>query len=298
MPPPVEDGAGLDTEQQKKSRCSNLVQHLQEAQPAVGPECAKCGLRGNVEAMSNKWDLKIGSTSKATSHILCNRSYGGLSRRWAKDSALLVWWNAKGDEDKKEWYMKHMSVERCKGEGFDLMINIVEEQKQVSGQEARLGDEYITYRQWALQEKTMDPKLEKPALEAKWLDLITKSSTPKIFERGQWLLGQFAGLRKETIDGSYTSVSQAKATRCANVEALRKARTKGDDLVEEAKRRRLDSTVAMPGPPTRVAQTAGVAVNDVTTKVMQINCSDGLWDGELWQQDEDARMAAEVANRT
>lgn len=52
---------------------SKSILELRQAAPTLGVVCSKCGLRGNQTPAENKFDMKVGTSSKSTQHIACQR---------------------------------------------------------------------------------------------------------------------------------------------------------------------------------------------------------------------------------
>lgn len=262
--------------------------------PAVGPECCKCGLKGNDDALNNKFDMKIGASAKTTAHIACNRAYGALARKWARDASMKLWWDNKSEEGKRDWYRKHLSVERSAGDSYKLSLDVVDAQKKSAGTEVRNCDSYVPFRTWAVEERILYPRFTMSDLESKWNALIARSSTPKMWARGQWLMGRFDGVRKDDVDSAMSESVTSRHVACSDVKSLREARKSADEALEGIKRKRSENNIAMPAEPPGPVVPRGLVQNDVTAQVLSTPTMDSAWEGALWQQDESSKLAAEV----
>lgn len=272
----------------------DAISLLKKSQPASGPTCCKCGLRGNATTANDKYDIKIGVSAKTTQHVACHRSYGALTRRWAKDPAVKVWWESKGEDDKAQWYLGRLATERKMGEDHSLCIDVVSSQSSATGNETRGRDAYITFRDWCIEEKILNPGISMVELQAQWNQLITSGSTPKLWDRGQWLLGQYKGVVSDDIDSNMTTVTTTRSSKCRDATSLRAARSDGQNLIRDAKRMRRDQAPTMPVDLAANAVPRHMAANDVTDLLALSAQTSCAWEGELWQLDEDTKRAAEV----
>lgn len=104
-------------------------------------------------------------------------------------------WASKTPEQRASYYRtRKADHQRGTRHNFDQVTLEVGEEVKESGSKKSV-DTYIPFETWRRDKILEEPDWEKEDFEKEWSRLIHETDEPKIFERNQWLLGRFEGVR-------------------------------------------------------------------------------------------------------
>jgi hypothetical protein len=120
-----------------------------------------------------------------------NNAYAALTKRWAKNRQLKVWWEGLSDPQQVDWYVKQSAhpsgVKRC----FDELTYVETATtaiEHVNGEVDRLLPWKIFRRNGLMSGQT------EMQLEKEFVDLTTNARAECRFVRGEWLVPEFQGM--------------------------------------------------------------------------------------------------------
>ena len=150
-------------------------------------------------------------------------SYKALSERWKKHRNLKVAWGNKGDEDRKDWYVKQQQLPANAKRKFEEI-----EYTETAGDEACTDDFEVD--KWMTFSDFEDKGLlrQKPGgqIEQEWIDIVTSRTQECRYARKEWLIPRVACVERHTgARQSQTSNLTRTATNLIpeDVEQLRRS---------------------------------------------------------------------------
>lgn len=165
------------------------------AQYMVAGACASSsGTALTLDCPKCKQRLPLSSSTYVGSTLWCvkdKQSYAALCMRWAKVSALKVWWNALTAIQQAEWFGKWQRM--TPKERFEA-IQYVEKTSYAAED---IEDELERFKTWSTyKNEGLAAGLKLKDLEKDWQDVIDTNRDECMYRRGQWLIPEFVGVER------------------------------------------------------------------------------------------------------
>jgi hypothetical protein len=195
------------------------------AQPArIAPQgffnCSKCR-------------KMLGLGDQSTRPGICAKdynSYKGLAQRWTRQRALKTWWDKLSDDEKTAWYQKQHVLPSGSKRKYDN-INYADVAEESVGHQERDADAFLTWT-WFKRYGLMEGK-SVPELEREWAVCTTAADTEAIFRRGQWLVPEYAGVRREAVVETKQISQSSRSAHVETSEQLAQLQQSGQSLLKQ-----------------------------------------------------------------
>lgn len=124
----------------------------------------------------------------------CASTDRALQRAQKGDTQFKKEWSSKSLEKRVAFYrMRKLEHQRGTRHNFEHVSLEVGEQIKESGSKKSI-DLYVPFEAWRRDKSVEEPEWVLEDFEKEWKRLINETEEPKIFERGQWLIGRFHGV--------------------------------------------------------------------------------------------------------
>jgi hypothetical protein len=189
-----------------------------------------------VDKNSEKFDFVRSTTNprcKQYDHVVCKRNYGSLSRRWAKDVGVKLWWEAKSSDEQGKWYREHHGLDTV---GEVRPINVDRREVERSGTRTGLVDQYVDWtgfkRNGFLERKDL------PAITKEWNEKLRDGNHLKQMRKGEIFIFDCRKLDVEAFDEKLQEKVVADSREATSVEELRSMVEAENEAMAKFKRRR------------------------------------------------------------
>ena len=196
-------------------------------------DCQKCGRCLPLSQQSARKGICVADSN----------SYKSLSERWVKQRLLRTWWQGQTPEQQKVWYLKQHSIPSGSKRKFEDLSYSETTDELV----ADLNDEVDNVLPWAIFRRNgiIEGK-SVPDLELEFKNIVEDPNTEAVWRRNQWLVPEFAGIRRIRREGVEQRSATSRSASVADADQLFQLRQSGRENLKTFKESIKDT--AQPGP--------------------------------------------------
>ncbi|CAK0837276.1 unnamed protein product, partial [Prorocentrum cordatum] len=167
--------------------------------------CSKCKQDLSVMMLAPKCKKPGNKSSKVCS--VCVACYGKLQRRWAKNSRLKTWWEAKTEDEQTQWYLECFENNSGNESGGELKIELEVVEKDEENQRKQ-----YMWKPWKQYKKDlfMEGFTEEKDQLIEWRKRLQDKDYKKWYTANEWHIGEYLGILDEGVKSKAVVSRQRK----------------------------------------------------------------------------------------